>query len=204
MRMACGNEPTRWARLLPDVEFRISDAASEATGQTPFFINFGFHPRSVSDSLVGAPEGRVQRVEDHTSRLKKIHRAAIEGIIRTNARTKSQADKRRRDESFQPGEVVWVDAKAVRLRGNPKLNPRFVGPFKILIQYSPVSYRLELPEQYKRVYPVFHVSKLKRWRSREEPPSSLVQSKSLSTRFRLSAPSGGRRIDTVECSTPSF
>nr|GEV46590.1 putative reverse transcriptase domain-containing protein [Tanacetum cinerariifolium] len=43
-----------------------------------------------------------------------------------------------------------------------KLNPHYIGPFKILAKVGTVAYRLELLEQLSRVYSTFHVSKLKK------------------------------------------
>ncbi|GJS32759.1 hypothetical protein Tco_0531141 [Tanacetum coccineum] len=43
-----------------------------------------------------------------------------------------------------------------------KLNPRYIGPFKIIAKVGTVAYRLELPERLSRVYSTFHVSKLKK------------------------------------------
>ncbi|GJZ96268.1 hypothetical protein Tco_0668602 [Tanacetum coccineum] len=62
-----------------------------------------------------------------------------------------------------------------------KLNPRYIGPFKILAKVGTLAYRLELLEQLSRVHSTFHVSNLKklkqsripivkiRWNSRRGP-----------------------------------
>ncbi|GJU53092.1 hypothetical protein Tco_1226806 [Tanacetum coccineum] len=43
-----------------------------------------------------------------------------------------------------------------------KLNPRYIGPFKILAKVGTVEYRFTLPEQLSRVHSTFHVSNLKK------------------------------------------
>ncbi|GJQ91383.1 putative reverse transcriptase domain-containing protein [Tanacetum coccineum] len=43
-----------------------------------------------------------------------------------------------------------------------KLNPRYIGPFKILEQIGTVAYKLELPEELSNVYSTFHISNLKK------------------------------------------
>ncbi|GJY60768.1 putative reverse transcriptase domain-containing protein [Tanacetum coccineum] len=43
-----------------------------------------------------------------------------------------------------------------------KLNPRYVGPFKVLEKVGDVAYKLELPEELSRVHNTFHVSNLKK------------------------------------------
>ncbi|GJZ52842.1 putative reverse transcriptase domain-containing protein [Tanacetum coccineum] len=48
-----------------------------------------------------------------------------------------------------------------------KLNPRYIGPFKILKKVGPVSYTLELPEELSNVHGTFHVSNLKKCLSDE-------------------------------------
>ncbi|GJU91262.1 hypothetical protein Tco_1303685 [Tanacetum coccineum] len=48
-----------------------------------------------------------------------------------------------------------------------KLNPRYIGQFKILERIGPVAYKLELPEELGNVHNTFHVSSLKKFLSDE-------------------------------------
>ncbi|GKE22309.1 putative reverse transcriptase domain-containing protein [Tanacetum coccineum] len=48
-----------------------------------------------------------------------------------------------------------------------KLNPRYIGPFKILAKVGTVAYRLELPNQLSRIHSTFQVSNLNKCLSDE-------------------------------------
>ncbi|GJS40312.1 hypothetical protein Tco_0565355 [Tanacetum coccineum] len=50
----------------------------------------------------------------------------------------------------------------IRFGKRGKLNPRYIGPFKIIAKVGTVAYRLELPEKLNRVHSTFHVSNLKK------------------------------------------
>nr|GEY26047.1 putative reverse transcriptase domain-containing protein [Tanacetum cinerariifolium] len=55
----------------------------------------------------------------------------------------------------------------VRFRKRGKLNPRYIGPFKVLAKVGTIAYRLKLPQQLSRVHSTFYVSNLKKCLSDE-------------------------------------
>nr|GEV58429.1 putative reverse transcriptase domain-containing protein [Tanacetum cinerariifolium] len=61
----------------------------------------------------------------------------------------------------------------VRFGKRGKLNPRYIGPFKVLVKVGTVAYRLEFLEQLSRVHSTFHVSNLKKCLSDEPLAISL-------------------------------
>ncbi|GJY09488.1 putative reverse transcriptase domain-containing protein [Tanacetum coccineum] len=81
-------------------------------------------------------------------------------------RQKSYANIRRKPMVFQVGDKVMLKVSpwkgVVRFGKRGKLNPRYVGPFKVIERVETVAYKLELPQQLSRVHNTFHVSKLKK------------------------------------------
>ncbi|GKD43396.1 hypothetical protein Tco_1268041 [Tanacetum coccineum] len=81
-------------------------------------------------------------------------------------RQKSYADLKRKPMEFQVGDKVMLKVspwKGVIHFGKwGKLNPRYVGPFKVLEKVGEVAYKLGLPEELSRVHNTFHVSNLKK------------------------------------------
>ncbi|GJU83496.1 hypothetical protein Tco_1285861 [Tanacetum coccineum] len=74
-------------------------------------------------------------------------------------RQKSYADKRRRPLEFEVGDKVMLKVApwkgVMRFGKRGKLNPRYIGPFRIIERIGPVAYRLDLPQELSRVHNVF-------------------------------------------------
>ncbi|GKB02651.1 putative reverse transcriptase domain-containing protein [Tanacetum coccineum] len=81
-------------------------------------------------------------------------------------RQKSYADRKRKPMEYEVGDRVMLKVSpwkgVVRFGKRGKLNPRYVGPFKVLAKVGKVAYKLELPQELSRVHHTFHVSNLKK------------------------------------------
>ncbi|GJS62292.1 putative reverse transcriptase domain-containing protein [Tanacetum coccineum] len=128
------------------------------------------------------PSGLLAEMGDAQLTGPEIVRETTEKIIQIKHRLqaspdrqKSYADKRRKPLEFQVGDKVMMKVSpwkgvlkgVIRFGKRGKLNPRYIGPFKILAKVGMVAYRLELPEQLSRVHSTFYVSNLKKCLSDE-------------------------------------
>nr|GFB42329.1 putative reverse transcriptase domain-containing protein [Tanacetum cinerariifolium] len=84
----------------------------------------------------------------------------------TRDRQKSYADLKSKPMEFQVEDKVMLKISpwkgVVRFGKRGKLNPRYVGPFKVLERVGYVSYKLDLPDELSRVHNTFYVSNLKK------------------------------------------
>ncbi|GJW27458.1 putative reverse transcriptase domain-containing protein, partial [Tanacetum coccineum] len=92
-------------------------------------------------------------------------------------RQKSYADRRHKPLEFQARDKVMLKVSlwkgVIHFGKRGKLNPFYIGPFKILAKVGTVVYQLELPEQLSRVHSTFYVSNLKKCFS-DEPLDILL------------------------------
>ncbi|GKA72342.1 putative reverse transcriptase domain-containing protein [Tanacetum coccineum] len=86
-------------------------------------------------------------------------------------RQKSYADVRRKPLEFRVGDQVMLKVSpwkwVIHFGKRGKLNPRYIGPFKVLTKARTNAYRLELSQQLSRVHSTFHISNLKKFLSGE-------------------------------------
>ncbi len=159
LRSYCHRNQLDWSRYLLWAEYAQNSIRKPSTGITPFQCVLGFQPPlfpwSGEPSELPAVNSWLQRSEE-TWNEAHVH------LQRAVHRTREQANRHRRaNPNYQPGQWVWLSTRDLRLRlPCKKLSPRYVGPFKIIRQIPPVSFRLALPAHY-RISPTFHVSLLK-------------------------------------------
>ncbi|KAJ1596241.1 hypothetical protein NDA14_001923 [Ustilago hordei] len=172
---------TNWSDLLPLAEFSYNNAEHASTQLTPFFANYGYHPRFSFDNTDPASLPLFPAARSYTDQLKQLHEYVRGELDKANSRSAAQFDKHRLPSpQFQPGDRVWLSADNIRsLRPTKKLDYRRLGPFSISKVISSHAYRLQLPPSMK-IHNVFHVDRLEPYvantiPNRVQPPPPPVE-----------------------------
>ncbi|GJU23303.1 putative reverse transcriptase domain-containing protein [Tanacetum coccineum] len=153
-----------WVNHLPLVEFSYNNSYHASIKVASFEALYG---RKCCSPVCWAEVGQVQLTGPEIVQETKENIIQIKQRMQvTRDRQKSYADLKRKPMDFQVGDKVMLKVSpwkgVVRFGKQGKLNPRYVGPFKVLEKVGSVAYKLELPQELSRVHNTFHVSNLKK------------------------------------------
>jgi hypothetical protein len=159
-----------WSKLLPMAEFTHNSWEHEQTKQTPHELIIGINPTT---SII-MTEDKVPAAKECLRKLQKSRTDAQKALQR---RIKPPTPPH----TFVTGNKVWLNARNLHIRmPSRKLSPWRYGPFKVLEQISPVTYRIELPHSMK-IHNVFHVDLLPPYHETDayreaysQPPPELI------------------------------
>ena len=165
-----------WSTLLPQAAFVYNNSRHATTGVSPFYANFGYHPRWFNELQDGkaseSPEGH-RIAED----LSALHDYCKDSIAEANRQHSSHYNRGRlAAPEFEIGDQVMLSMKNIgTVRPTTKFDIRHSGPYTVLNRIGSHAYRLKLPDSFK-IHDVFHVSLLSAYRQptypgqHEEPP----------------------------------
>ncbi|GJT56560.1 putative reverse transcriptase domain-containing protein [Tanacetum coccineum] len=158
-----------WERHLPLVKFSYNNSYHASIKAAPFEALYGRKCRSpvcwaeVGDVQLTGPE----IIHETTKKIVQIRQR----LQAARDWQRSYANVRRKPLEFQVGDRVMLKVSpqkgVIRFGKQGKLNPRYIGPFKILKRVGLVAYKLKLPEELSNVHSTFHVSNIKKCLSDE-------------------------------------
>ncbi len=109
LRIYCDYQQDDWHDLLPFAEFVYNNTESTSTRMTPFFANYGYHPRC-NLSLTAPVESINPTAEVLVQKFRELHAA-----LRTNLQRAQQDYKKYHDQhvkeapTFKVGDKVWLN-----------------------------------------------------------------------------------------------
>jgi hypothetical protein len=162
--------------MIPMAEYAYNNSVTTATSLSPFFANYGYHPRTnwPVEAEVKNPSAR-----NYAHWMESIHKLCKEALEQTCESMRKHYDKRSRAApKYQVGDLVMLNGKNLRTRRpSRKLDAKMHGPFKVIKVVSPSAIRIELPKRW-RIHPTFHVSLLEPYRQSQKglrPPAVAVE-----------------------------
>ena len=145
-----------WSRLLSTAEFAYNNAKHEGTKETPFFLEYGRHPRA-GPTLVKT--GTNTDLNDIMRQRHDAQEQAKAALNLAAERMKYYYDLGVQGVPFKVGDKVLLSLKDYQ-RTERALQAKYEGPFEIIEQITPVTFKLKLPARFRAIHPVFHASKL--------------------------------------------
>ena len=162
-----------WDQQLGDAEFAYNNAKQKSTQRSPFFVAYGFHPRTPADLYNPQAAEDTPAAQDFVKSMLKGHAAAKASLASLEQAQESQRryyDRKKARTPFSKGSWVLLDATHYKFQGGEKhkLRQPWLGPFKVRKMVGPNAATLELPQQV-RVHPTINVSRLQAYKGRMGP-----------------------------------
>ncbi len=152
LRFWVNERQDNWHSYLPLAEFTHNNWPNETTGESPFFILYGFNPCA---DWLNKPSP-IPQVALRVEQFKEARQKAQALMIKAQQSWVKHQDTPK----YQEHDLVWLEGRHLRTNQPAiKLVPKRHGPFPIIQVMSPVNYQLKLPTQWN-IHDVFHIDLL--------------------------------------------
>ena len=141
-----------WETLLPSLEFAYNDTQQSSTGQTPFYLNYGYHPKGTYRHA----DTKNPHAEDHVQYLIRLQEAARDAINDAQIVQARYANRHRSEiPPLKIGDWVLLRRKKA---DKTKFAPIADGPFQIL-EVGTNNVKLKFPRN-SNAHPIVNISRV--------------------------------------------
>ncbi|UYV66855.1 hypothetical protein LAZ67_4003110 [Cordylochernes scorpioides] len=171
MAMYIDERHQNWDEILPFVTFAYNSSIQDTTGYSPYFLIHGRELLTFLDSTFDMPElSKHKDYDEYVSNLLEIiEDTKVISTSRTIARqnkSKQLYDRAHREFKYAINDLVLIWTPIRKVGRADKLQRRYVGPYQILRQTSPVNYEvIEIAEGKRKKKQIVHVTRMKKYRS---------------------------------------
>ncbi|KAF8699730.1 hypothetical protein AX14_000912 [Amanita brunnescens Koide BX004] len=167
------NKQDDWSEWLPIAQFCHNDRQHSATKHSPFFLNYGRHPRKGIEPL---PNPTVPAVETLLENMTNAREKASTALKEAAERMKIQYDKNKQQaRQYKKGDKVYINAEHLPMqRASKKLDQKYYGPYEVVAAVGPSAYRVRIPASWK-TYNVFNEILLKPYYAPHYPRQKAIE-----------------------------
>ena len=130
---------------------------------------YGYNPELRFDVEDTVTAGETPAARDRVVRLQDLRIRLQEELLKSQERQAKYYNQRHQPRLFKRKDLVKLSTRNLRLK-DKKLQPRWIGPFRILERIGTQAYRLALPEKYSKLHDVFPIQFIEEYRPRAGEP----------------------------------
>ncbi|PKU85737.1 hypothetical protein MA16_Dca018592 [Dendrobium catenatum] len=181
LRCLVQENPKQWEEVLSKAEFAYNAMPNRSTGKAPFTIVYTKAPNTTVDLTI-LPKCKSTEAAAYSKDYSQILNEVRQQLTSANQRYKEAADKHRRQQLFNVGDLVMVRLRRERFAPGEysKLARRKIGPVPIISKFNDNAYRVELPPGYN-TSSTFNVADIWPYHSSDDAPISISSSESSSS-----------------------
>lgn len=169
-----------WDEYAERLTFALNTAQDRVRGDTPFYLIHGWDPRSTLEATL--PLGSTRRRDCQPRRwryhIQRQYQRAREAVnVRLKEAIQTRADLHNEGcepHGIEPGTQVWLYLDRVKEGYARKLAHMWHGPFRVIEMCGDHAVRLEIAGTPYRLFPVVHISKLKRVKMFPDRPKNAL------------------------------
>ena len=142
------NKQDDWSEWLLIAQFCHNNRQHSATKHSPFFLNYGQHPRKGIELL---PTFTVPAVETLLENIMNARDKASMALKEAAERMKIQYDKNKQQlQQYRKGDKVYINAEHLPTQhASKKLDQKYYSPYEVVEVVGPSAYQIQIPASWK-------------------------------------------------------